>query len=976
MRWLTVVALALGLMSLPSTASALSAPGELAAEHRNASTPILSWAPTSVGVRYQVQIDQDETFGSPIYDVWTTNDRVVPRQALPVGTLSWRVRTLGASTNSPWSATQSLSVSPAGIPVPTHPSTGDTLHTPQEPPVLRWQTSRGATSYTVQVDGDSDFIGAASRTTRSTSLVWPDPLGPGDWFWRVIASKGDGIVSKPSNASWFNVVGLQQPQLTFPEDSFQQPVEDVVLDWEPVPGAKAYDLQVALDASFQNFALNVSGIQATRYSPPVTLNNDEFWWRVRAVDPANQRTDWTESKSDFKRQWPDRPQPVWPLGTQATPGTQEVESTYFQWSPVQHASHYQVEVARDVNFTVDVRSCVTASTTFVPRYTGRSNDCLAGATSPGTAPDVWYWRVRPIDRPYNQEGLRGVFSAPQAFYRVPRPLATTPPTDGEIATRYGTGLRVAMTGTGARNPQFGCESTPSRGFPESSDESAYVAPSICDNLPTTPVFSWTRQPDIDHYVVWFAQDENFTTTKYQPVVTWNTMLALDDRRASGDPWALPDSESGHPYYWYVQPCRADGWCGPRPDSQATGVSGAAAFQKVSPAVEPLESSRADGTDISFTWRDYRDTNAAADGKGEASQQSAQTYRVQVDTEPSFSSPIDTATIDQTTFTAPFKLYPEGRLFWRVQARDGNDNPLPWSVPQELVKRTPPIGRTSPADGVTVAGTVPLEWQAQAFATSYVLEVYKDNDSAFSSANRVISVTTPTAAYASSSPMPHSALPYLWRVRRIDASGNPGPWSATGSFLSKGAVPELLAPSDGAWQPRTGGFFEWSDVPDAASYEFAARSDSGDSLVRTTVATAYAPSELSNGSWSWTVTALDSAGNALGKSPVRRFRVDAAGPTVTRYSPASTARARANVTGSFSEPVARATVNGKTFLLKKVGTRRKVLARVTTSSDGLRAVLNPSQRLRRGAYYTATLTSRITDRQGNPLTAKSWRFRVR
>ena len=33
---------------------------------------------------------------------------------------------------------------------------------------------------------------------------------------------------------------------------------------------------------------------------------------------------------------------------------------YFQWTPVQHASSYEIQLADDENFSTDVRTCTTA----------------------------------------------------------------------------------------------------------------------------------------------------------------------------------------------------------------------------------------------------------------------------------------------------------------------------------------------------------------------------------------------------------------------------------------------------------------------------------------------------------------------------------------------------------------------------------------------------------------------------------------
>ena len=121
-------------------------------------------------------------------------------------------------------------------------------------------------------------------------------------------------------------------------------------------------------------------------------------------------------------------------------------------------------------------------------------------------------------------------------------------------------------------------------------------------------------------------------------------------------------------------------------------------------------------------------------------------------------------------------------------------------------------------GAHVSGTTPFRWDAAPFAASYTLEVYKNNDLTFSSTNRVVSVSVKTTAYAPTTPLPAASTNYLWRVRRVDASGNPGPWSDAASFYSNGdaADPGPARPASGSNARRS--LFEWTEVPGAASYQ--------------------------------------------------------------------------------------------------------------------------------------------------------------
>lgn len=936
-----------GLATVAPTATAATAPKAptaLSVRLPNSATPVLAWARPAGATSFQVQVDNDGSFASPEVSESTRNVRYVPTRNLSRGTQNWRVRAEREGQWSGWT-TGTFAVSPVSVPVPTYPVDGSVLPQPDQPPLLRWQTSRGAVSYTVEVDGDADFIGAKSYSTRTTSLAIPEALPAGDYFWRVTASLDGGFNSQPSATSSFVLGPLASPQLTYPIDDINQAVEDVVFDWQPVPGAVTYDLQVATDSTFNNFAFKAENLYGSRYSPPTTLFNDQFWWRVRAVDLAGQPTAWATARFSFQRNWLDTPMAVWPLGNAQTPDNSvsatSGERYFYEWTPVQHATRYVLQVSTDPNFSPNfTASCSTASTTYAPRTQYNFNEC---SPSPGT---VHYWRVRAIDEPY-PNGVPGIWSAPQKVdWAAPDPIGTF------TSFTTVTGMRAALTGTGVADG--GCAAV------------------SCGSLSATPVLTWNKQPGIAYYKVAIAVDENFTFSPVPDVERYRTSNHFFALRYGDEKVALPESEAGMPYFWYVIPCRANDQCGPEPMGKNPPLPGAHTFLKTSPVVTGLVSSDPSASDISFTWDDYYDTNRspANASYGQLGQQSAKQYRIQVDNEPSFSgSLVDEAVVDQTTYTAGGKLYPEGRLFWRVQAIDAQDNNLTWSDPvqlAQLVKSSPPPVLLSPVGNAAVSGASPLEWAPQPFARGYEVEVYKNGDTAFSPPNRVIAATVSNPAFTPNEPLPASSTPYVWRVRRIDSSGNQGPWSA-GTFVSLGSAPELLAPGPGANQAFNGPYFEWSDVAGASSYQLSVRAGTNNQ-VWSTVGTAYAPSDLSTGTYTWQVTALDSTGRPLGVSASRTFWVDADAPRVVKVSPGKlTPKSTLKVT--FSEAVKGA--SKKTVKLMKANSKGKyklkVKAKIKVVKKGRQVLIDPKGRLKRGSSYQIVFTnSRIKDRAGNKL----------
>ena len=173
------IAVALGLatttLTAPTATAAVAAPSGLSASPAGASVPAFGWSPVKGATGYQVQVDNDSGFGSPEFSLTTVNTRATPLAALRPGTQFWRVRAVKGTDTSAWRGGDAFTVSPVSVPVPTSPAEGANLAQPAEPPLLQWLGSPGATSYTVEVDGDADFVGSKSYTTKATSLVIPTP---------------------------------------------------------------------------------------------------------------------------------------------------------------------------------------------------------------------------------------------------------------------------------------------------------------------------------------------------------------------------------------------------------------------------------------------------------------------------------------------------------------------------------------------------------------------------------------------------------------------------------------------------------------------------------------------------------------------------------------------------------------------------------------------------------------------------------
>lgn len=848
-----LVAGLLALAGSPADAVEVDSPSGLTASE--AANPVLRWNRVSGATGYEVELSRTPEFtpanriGSLVS---TLNVSYVPTVQLPRGSVYWQVRARsGNEVSAP--ASSSFDANLAAAPTQIRPVAGTEFQAPSAP-YFSWEPVAGATSYTVQVGPNADFVdtrvpGFAERTQKTTAAYLTGYPTVGGYFWRVRAELGSGHATDWTASTPFEVVGLPAVERTSPTEGEAR--EDVVLDWEPVPGAATYQVQVSTDNGFLTTAANVSGIVGTRWSPTTTLRNTTYFWRVRAVDASGNPSDWyahavgpdglpTEELVEpwsFRRAWSDQPQLVHPRGSVG--GSQPF---FFEWTAIARASSYTVYLSDSTG-----RQLCSASTVHT---TYADEGCI-----PPRAGD-YTWKVQAIDGPSNN--LTAVIgqSAASFYYEPPAPI--TPASDGALSTGQVTGQAASMTGTTA-HPAAG-----------SARETCTVAlPDKCENLRQTPVLSWDPVPGATEYRLTLAYDVNLTNI----VSTFNAVPLAQPLYTFTK--TLPDSQAGDAYLWVVQPCNGPALedCAPIEFPRHGFAKKTVGPNLVRPAQDAVVHD-----DVTLDWSSELSTlrgsiDPLVNGTSSLSTPAAteaRTYTVQTSTDRSFTNLVDNATLDDTTFTSPTNTYPEGTVFWRVRAEDGSSNPTVWSEVRSFEKRSPIPQLHTPAPGAALAQDSTFSWRPLNFAASYDIEVY-------AGATRVASANTKHASWAPSDPIPYLEGDYTWRVRRVDAKSRVGAWSQPRTFTVTEVPPALDGPDEGSLVPPTGAVFSWLPDSRATSYRFERRrpGDASSTLAETvtTRATAWAPTAaLAAGTAQWRVVALDVAGKVLGTSAWRTFMV--------------------------------------------------------------------------------------------------------
>lgn len=1107
-----------------------------------AGSPVLSWNRVASATSYTVEYSLDSNFDTGVTRITTVNQRYVPTRQLPQGQMWWQVRANGPGGASDWSIASFDASSVAG-PTPLAPLDGALLDQPEDPVLLSWTPINGAATYTVEVDDSPDFLTPTiTNNVRTTSFIVANPQVATSYSWRVKAVFDGGVQSLYSDVRTFQIGGLTVPTLVSPPDDPNNVIDDVVLEWEPVLGAARYELQVSTADSFATLVDNKTNILGTSYSPTTTYNNDQYYWRVRPVDPFGNKLDWSAVEVwEFRRAWPDQPVLEYPAD-----GSVVGDPFYFQWDPVPLASVYTVQISTSSNFpnTSATRSCTTVHTTFVPRN-NTNPECWPASVN------TYYWRVLVEDDPGNVTSERDqaevhVFSydpeivdldtispadgatgvevptlswepvAGAASYRVsltaldggtggftnrtttttsyspittaleagktyrwnvvtasdtgrlgaalvpeaqptftmadplPAGVAATPtplsPANGSVHPRFpnlrwaavegaayyrlqtrnadgiaaftpvgsGEGTRFPHpTGEDANNSNLPgnvewrvvaydaantvLETGPSRVFTivtpdvvtgfrasltgeaSTGSPSACTAtlPARCEDLRQTPVLRWNPVPDAGFYRIWISRDPTFTNV----VIGGNPGLDVEGTMYSPNA-ALPDSQAADAYYWQVVPCTYDEACAPR-------TTATHAFNKRSNAVQlisPAPGATLPDT-ITFEWNSYLDTNLNGPGHLDAtlvpSRIEARQYFVEVSTVPNFQTLVDSATVDQKTYTANTKVYPEGILYWRVTARDGTNNLLSASEVRTFTKSSAAPVLEQLNGGAPLTAAAPFTWEPTPYTASYNLEVYANGDTVPSPANRVVNLTgAKQSALTLPLPLPPSSTPYTWRVRKVDASGNLGAWTSLtdpfASFLVVETAPGQVSPAAGVQIPSAGGYFTWTAVQGARSYRYERRRAGDSSLSESQVTSSLAWAQtkaIPDGGWQWRVVALNSDNKPMGASPWRGFTVDAKAPTVIKTKPAANAtgfKRGANIKATFSEPVTN--VRKATVKLRKFGKTKAVKATIKMNASRTVVTINPNKKLAGKTRYTVTISAAVRDLSGIPMAApKVWSF---
>lgn len=354
-------------------------------------TPTLNWNSVPNAAQYRLQVSTDNAFATNVIDVpgLVNAGYAVQSGALQNGVVYyWRVNATNTGGTSNWSTAWNFTTivaapNPPNLLLPINGATGVSTQ-----PTMDWSDVSGATTYHLQISFNNNFTALAldqTGITASTFIVGSGILsGTTQYFWRVASANVGGEGSWSAVFNFTTTIGAPaSPVLVSPPNNATGVSLTPILDWNNVPGATSYRVQLSTSPSFTTTIVNQVTGAMSQYQITVPLAyNTTYYWRANATN-AGGTSAWSE---------------VWQFTTLIAPPTAPTLllpvnnatgvslTPFMDWSDVSGATTYRLQVATNMSFTNIVynNAAITTSEFTLP------SGYLIGSTQ-------YFWRVAAIN---------------------------------------------------------------------------------------------------------------------------------------------------------------------------------------------------------------------------------------------------------------------------------------------------------------------------------------------------------------------------------------------------------------------------------------------------------------------------------------------------------------------------------------------------------------------------------------------------
>jgi Leucine-rich repeat (LRR) protein len=605
-------------------------------------------------------------------------------------------------------------------------------------------------------------------------------------------------------------LGLSPPTLVSPSDGAVSVSITPELEWNAVTNADTYEVQLNDDNSFATtlFTEETSNL-TSQVTPNLLDGTTTYYWRVRALNTEDQ-SEWSEVMSFTT---------ILDVPELTSPLDNSVDITHtplMQWSSVNNATSYGLEIAEDGLFSTLVVDKKDAQSIAATSFTPETNDLEKGKE--------YFWRARaenssetsdwsggwsfitqlgtpeltlPADNSINQEynpqfTWDAVDNANIYEFRITddETLSTFLYTETNITVASFELFAITLSPYTEYFWQVRAKNDISTGewSTEFSFTTKITAPTLATptddaiNQSLNPDFAWSSITGASEYDFRISTDETFSTVDYSETVATNSLSLT-----------LYDLSYNTEYFWQVK--ATDG---------ANESDWSETYSFTTLLISPVLTTPADesinvGFTPTLTWN-------SSDG--------AATYEIEISDAVDFSNIIETADdLTSTNYDVTTALNEYTTYYWRVKAYNGTQE-SEWATEFSFTtKLTAPNLATPTDDAINQSLNPDFAWSSVTGASEYDFRI--STDETFASSDYTETVTTNSLSLTSYDLSYNTE--YYWQVKAKDGA-NESDWSETFSFTTLLVSPVLATPADESINVGFTPTLTWESSDGATTYE--------------------------------------------------------------------------------------------------------------------------------------------------------------
>jgi len=342
---------------------------------------ILSWYPVANAMKYRLQISENSSFTSLLYDLSSIEDTFFIVTSLAYSKqYYWRLKASNDTDSSIWSETWSFTTIDLNLNTPVLLSPENNSVGIPKDTILKWHLVTEAMFYKLQLSTFSDFSDILLELDDlfDTTFILNNLSYETKYYWRIQAWH-NSIFSNWSSTWNFTTIAepLESPYLIYPPNNEILSADSITFKWSKNSKNPEYIFQLAVDSTF--FDIRHTKILDDTTTTINDLDKEiNYYWRVR-VQKNNQISNWSDVWNfviDKNFSVIDTPILVHPSNFSA----QTPIKPLFIWQKVKYATNYLLQVSEFKEFGNNKIEINLVDTSYIPTLNIDTNT-------------HYYWRV-------------------------------------------------------------------------------------------------------------------------------------------------------------------------------------------------------------------------------------------------------------------------------------------------------------------------------------------------------------------------------------------------------------------------------------------------------------------------------------------------------------------------------------------------------------------------------------------------------